>query len=474
MSLPEIPEILAFLRSAEPEMLEMMGEAAVLESFKSAAADVPAYRDLLDRHKVDPAEIGDIAAFKARVPLTDKSTTFLAYPLHQLCRGGTLKGIKSIVPSSGHSGTFAFSVDTAEGAALAAKGADLALEYVLEISTRPALVLNCYPMGLQVPTSMAVANAGVNADVAVAIAKSFGGYFEQLIVVGMPLFVKRLIEDGLEAGIDWKRLRTTLVTGGEGFSESWRTYMSGLIGIADPDNPTEQFVASTMGAGELGLNLFHETPETIRIVRRARREPSLRAALFGEGLTHCPYLFVYYPMRSYLEEIRTSHRRAGELAVSHTALDLPLPLLRYRTGDLVRLIPHREMEDALARLAPGLAGEGLKLPYACVYGREDALEIGSAPVTPEAIKEALFADPEVAGAVTGFFRASAAGRVLRVEAQLRIGRAAEGHLGRRLTEALEHVLPGAGATVALFEHSAYPHPVTHERKSHHLARPSTV
>ena len=137
MSLPEIPEILAFLREADPDMLEMMGEAAVLESFQSAASSVPAYQDLLKRRGVDPAAVVDIVAFRSQVPLTDKGVTFLAYPVHELCRGGSLQGIKTIVPSSGHSGTFAFSVDTAEGGALAAKGADLALEYVLDISTRP-------------------------------------------------------------------------------------------------------------------------------------------------------------------------------------------------------------------------------------------------------------------------------------------------------------------------------------------------
>ena len=162
-----------------------------------------AYKALLSQHGVDPAAVVNIDAFRRLVPLTDKNNTFLAHPIHELCRGGRLKGIKSIVPSSGHSGTFAFSVDTAEGAELAAKGADPAFEYVLVISERPALVVNCYPMGLQVPTSMAVANAGVNADVALAIVKSFATYFDQLIIVSQPLFVKKLLEDGLEQGVDW-------------------------------------------------------------------------------------------------------------------------------------------------------------------------------------------------------------------------------------------------------------------------------
>ena len=468
MSLPEIPEILAFLRSAEPEMLEMMGEAAVLESFRSAAAEVPAYADLLKRHGVDPAEVTDLATFKSRVPLTDKSSTFLAYPIHQLCRGGTLRGIKTVVPSSGHSGTFAFSVDTAEGAALAAKGADVALEYVLEISRRPALVVNCYPMGLQVPTSAAVANTGVNTDVALSIVKAMASYFDQLLIVGMPLLVKKLIEEGREAGVDWKRLRTTLITGGEGFSESWRTYMSGLIGIDDPDNPTGQFVASSMGAGELGLNLFHEIPETIRIVRRAYKDAALRAALFGEGRTYPPYLFVYYPMRSYVEEIPLAGSGEGDLAVSHTALDLPVPLMRYRTFDMARLIPFRKMEEILTRYAPDLAVPGLRLPCAGVFGRRDALEIAGRRVTPEALKEVLFADAELAGAVTGFFRAERSDGALRIDVQLREGRGANPGLGAALAGAVSSIIPGIDVVPRFFEHRAYPHPVSHEKKSHHL------
>jgi phenylacetate-coenzyme A ligase PaaK-like adenylate-forming protein len=128
LSLPEIPALLDFLRSAEPETLEQMGEGSLLAAFQSAAAEVPAYGELLRSRGVDPAAIVDIEAFRNNVPLIDKGI-FGAYPLHQLFRGGTLDAIKSFVPTSGHSGNFAFSGDTAEGFQLAAKGADLAFEW---------------------------------------------------------------------------------------------------------------------------------------------------------------------------------------------------------------------------------------------------------------------------------------------------------------------------------------------------------
>jgi phenylacetate-CoA ligase len=293
--------------------------------------------------------------------------------------------------------------------------------------------------------------------------------FEQLVIVGQPLFVKKLVEDGLEQGIDWARLRTTLVTGGEGFIESWRTYMSGLIGIPDADNPTTQFVASTMGAGELGLNLFHEIPETIRIIRRAYRDPDLREALFGPGVTHTPHFFLYYPMRSFIEEIPAPGWPGGDLAVSHTALDLPLPLLRYRTGDLVRLIPHRRLEEILRRHAPDLALPGLKLPCAGVFGRRDALQAGPHRVTGEALKEALFLDPQVAGSVTGFFNARVEGGKVLLEAQLRQGRKASSDLDDRLARALRASLPaGMSWNARLRDTSDFRQFTTHERKHHYL------
>jgi len=226
-----------------------------------------------------------------------------------------------------------------------------------------------------------------------------------------------------------------------------------------------------MGAGELGLNLFHEVPETIRIIRRAYRDRGLRDALFGEGVTHTPHFFVYYPMRSFIEELPVTGWPGGELAVSHIALDLPLPLLRYRTGDLVRLIPHRRLEELLGAHAPDLAPPGLKLPCAAVFGRRDALEVAGRRITTELIKEALFLDPQVAGSVTGFFRLAPQGRGIFMDVQLREGHRAGSELDHRLDAALTATLPTPVEHAFRF-HSAreYPQPTTHERKHHYIER----
>ncbi len=470
MSLPEISEILEFLRSAEPEMLEQMGEGSLLAAFQSAAAEVPAYADLLKRRGVDPGTVTDLDTFRARVPLTDKLSIFQAYPLHALFRGGTLEGIKSFVPSSGTSGAFAFSGDTAEGVQLAAKGADVAFEHVIGFSKRRTLLVNTYPMGLQVPTSMAVANTGVNADVALAMIRACAPYFEQLVLVSQPPFAKKLIEEGAEGGVDWRAYRTTLVSGGEGFVESWRTYVSGLLGIADADQPTDAFIASTMGAGELGLNLFHEIPETIRIVRRAYRDPAFRRALLGFDTPQTPHFFVYYPMRSFIEEIPIPGLPMGDLAVSLASPDLPMPQFRYRTGDLARIVPFRRLEEVLRAHAPDLPAPALRLPCVAVFGRKDRLEVAGRRLGVEIVKEALFDDADVARAVTGFFRMAGNGDTLRLEVQLRTGKAPSGALRDGLDASLERYLPGLVREIRLYAHTDFPYPVTYERKHAYLAR----
>ena len=92
-------------------------------------------------------------------------------------------------------------------------------------------------------------------------------------------------------------------------------------------------------------------------------------------------------------------------------------------------------------------------------------------VSPEAVKEALFADQEVARAVTGFFRARREGQGLALDVQLRPNAVATSALEARLAEALTATLR-LTAELALHLHGPgeYPHQTTHERRHASLAR----
>jgi phenylacetate-CoA ligase len=465
--LPEIPDILAFLKTVDPLELERMGEDAMLEAFQSAAAEVPAYRDLLTKRGVDPVKVTDLASLRQIVPLIDKSLVFEPYSIEDLCRHGSLAEIKGILPSSGHSGVFAFSVNTLKNIQNTARMVDLALEYCLKISAKRTLLVNTYPMGVNVHTSLPVANTGVNADIALAVVKKFASAYEQLVLVGQPLFAKHLVEEGAQQGIDWAGLNTSVVTGGEGFSESWRTYMSGLIGIKDPDRPTDRFVASSMGIGEVDLNVFHEIPDTIRIVRAAYRYRPLRYALFGEGVDVPPLFFIYYPMRTFVEEVALPDSPVGELAISLLSPDIRNPLIRYKTGDRIKVLPYKTLERILAQHG-GIPAPALHMPTVMVFGRTETVGPRNGLVHAETVKEAVFRDPDVAAATTGFFKISAPRGALRIQLQLREGVKPVRRLQRLLEQSIEACLPRKPFVATVHGFNDYPYSTSYERKYRYI------
>lgn len=461
---------LDLLRTTPPEAVAAMGEAETLRAFQRTAGSVPAYAAMLARAGVDPAKVGTLEDFRARAPLLDKHNTFGAHPIAQLCTGGSLEGIRSVLTSSGFlTGVFSFGVNTAENLARSAMSIDTGLQYLFQVDERSTLLINALPMGVKVNTRAAVlAETSVREDMVFAVVKEFGGEFEQIIIVGEGSFIKKVVEDGAERhGIDWPRLRVHLITGEEGIAENYRSYVAGLLGIEDLDAPDAQIVGSSMGVAELDLNIFHETRETIRIRRLAHRDPALRRALFGSDHRFCPMLFVYYPHRCYVEEQPTAGA-ANELVISMLSEEMKIPLLRYRSGDRGRVLPWRDMVSTLAQHGVALEPE-LRLPFVAVSGRGLALATDAGPIFPEAVKEALYHDREIARSVTGNFRLVPEDREARLHVQLRPGHACPAGTAERLAE---HVALYADVAprVSLHGHAAFPFNmgVDYERKFAYL------
>ena len=86
-------------------------------------------------------------------------------------------------------------------------------------------------MGVKIHTSLPLAETSVRSDMALAIIKKITRYFDQLLVVGDPYFIKRLVEEGIEEKIDWTKLNSSFIFGEDWFSESFRTYIENQTGI---------------------------------------------------------------------------------------------------------------------------------------------------------------------------------------------------------------------------------------------------
>jgi len=411
-------------------------EKAVLEVFRRAAEDVPAYRQLLAEAGAEAGQVRTLNDFQHRVPLLDKSCTFERFPLADLCRGGTLGNPAWVLTSSGHSGRFAFGVYDPEAGKQAAERIDDALDAYLGVRSLKTLLVNCLPMGVKVYTrACTLAETSVREDMVAALIKGVAPYYDQTVLVGETAFIKRVLEGGGAEGIDWARQRIHVIVGEEPLAENARTYLAGLLGI-DPEQPETGRIVSTMGVAELGLNLFYETQTLIALRRTLHRDPALRRKVLGPDAQHVPMLFASDPGRIFVELANTDR-----LVVTMLDPDRRIPLIRYATGDQAEWL---ELGSALPEVAEraGVSADDLDAaPVLMVRGRGQYLHAGQVRVHPEQVKEGLYHDAELARETTANFRMRSAGGTLNVSIQLAPGVPADPALQDRYADAIRRYVP---------------------------------
>lgn len=343
--------------------------------------------------------------------------------------------MKLAMASSGFSGIYAFGINTNKNYKTIAKSIDTALDYTFDISNKKTFLINCIPMGVKVHTSLKLAETSVRSDMALAIIKKFSSKFEQTLIVSDPHFLKKLVEEGNELGINWKKLNISLILGEDWFSESFRSYMAYLINL-DLKNPCGRLIGATMGIAELDLNLFHESPCSINIRRYAQENDILRKILFGEDCKACPILFHYYPHRIFLEAL-PEEAKEKELIFSMLSPYMLIPLIRYNSKDKGKIFPYEKMKQILTDRGYEHLLPQLKLPMVAVGGRKERfLEVGNNRLYPEEIKQGLYEDFEVAFYTTGYFRLSKNKNSPKLEIQLKKGITITEELKRKFEKAV--------------------------------------
>jgi len=457
---------ISFLRSVNPARLEEYSQKLLLAAFKRAATRVPAYKQILKEHNVDYRTITDVESFKKLVPVINKLDVFPRFEIEELCIDGTIKDMKLAMSSSGFSGVYSFGINTHLNYKNIAKSIDTALDYVFDISNKKTFLVSCIPMGVKVHTSLQLSENSVRSDMALAIIKKFSPKFEQTLIVSDPHFLKKLVEEGNEQKIPWKKLNISLISGEDWFSESFRAYLAHLIDV-DLDNPQGRFVGATMGIAELDLNLFHESLYTINIRRKIQADAKLKKTLFGEDTKAAPILFHYYPHRIFLEAL-PENAKSKELVFSMLSQTMLIPLLRYNSQDTGWIFSYNQMSETLKEYGyQGLIPD-LKLPLVAVGGRKDRfLEVMGNRVYPEEIKQGLYEDFEAASLTTGYFKLNPDGKNIQI--QLKKGIAITEDLKNKFKKALMKYV-SADLPVVLYHYQDFPYSMEldYERKFQHI------
>lgn len=395
--------LLGYARRVSPGRLLERSKLNALVAARRAAATSSAYSTLLAEHNLSSTALNNVADV-ADLPVLRKSNTFERFELQLLASHLRVDDLASVLTSSGHGGkSFGFSLTTHRVHENAWFGIDMGLQDAFDVDRLPTLLVNCLPMGVVFSSrAVTVANLSVREDMACAILKSLGPRFAQTIICTDPLFVNRLLDHADEVGIDWRALNTSLILGEEMLVESQRDYIAMRLGI-DLESETRRVIASSLGVGELGLNLLFESRETIALRRAMRSNPKLQEHLTGSvGQRDLPLLLCFNPLRSYVEAIDVDENGWGELCITMLDGQAVIPLPRYACGDLVRLISPQEV----TRVCEVANIRKPWLPMLALRGRmrDRPPEMPSV----EEIKEAIYADAKLASCLTGAFRLEAA------------------------------------------------------------------
>jgi len=382
---------------------------AVLALFREVAADVPAYRELLRAHGVDPAAVRTPEDF-ARLPLVTKEGYLRRHPLAARCRGGDLSTCDFVAVSSGSTGEPTFWPRFVSDELAVAARFEHVLHDSFEADRRRTLAVVCFPLGTWVGgmfTASCLRHLAVKgypittvtpgnqkAEI-LRVVRALAPSFEQTVLLGYPPFLKDVVDAGLADGVRWSELGVKLVLAGEVFSEEWRALMAERAGLARPLHDS----ASLYGTADAGV-LGNETPLSVCIRRFLAERPDAARAVLGEA--RLPTLVQYDPLTRWFEE------HEGTLVFS---ADGGVPLVRYHVDDSGGVLPYATMIARLRDLGLDAEAEvrrqgerGVRpLPFAWVFGRSHfAVSYYGANVFPETVSIAL-EQPETRGWVTGKF-----------------------------------------------------------------------
>lgn len=385
-----------------------------LELFKAAARTVPAYRDFLKKNRINPEKINTWDDFQM-VPPTDKKNYLREYSLEKLSWRGTLKHKPIVFTSTSGS--------TGEPFYFPRQG-ELDWQYSLVIeqflknssygSKEPVLVIIGFGMGVWIGgiitykafeiasqrgnCPVSILTPGINKDEIFKALKGLSPCFKTTILAGYPPFIKDVIDESVNYGIDLKKINLRLLFAAESFNEKFRQYLIDRSGVKNPYLDT----MNIYGSADIGAMAF-ETPISILIRSLAIDNKQLFEDIFG-GINKTPTLAQFDPMFINFEAPN------GEILLTG---DNTVPLIRYAIGDHGGITTFKEISDKVEANGINLKKEvkkaGIKqdqiskLPFVYVYERTDfSTKLYGAIIYPEHIREAI-QHPSVENHLTGKF-----------------------------------------------------------------------
>lgn len=428
----------------DPAAAPATGPDAAYAAFRRTLAASAGYRRLISDMGIRAETIDSLD----QVPFLDKRAVF-SQDIDSWLTGGRLEDAAELLTSSGQSGSFSIGISSKAELAAQQEMADAMLA-AGGAGTRSTLLLNCLPMGINVPTTLAtVATPSVHIEMALEIYRRLAPRFSQTVLLAEPVFMKEFAEE-IFAGRGGVSLPPTAsYVGGEWVSESWRSHVGDLFSMPRPSEESPAGILVSMGAAEIGLGLLGETP-ALRAARAALDDPDGRRAVFDRD-DYTPSLFTYDPRRYHIES-RSHDDGARTLAVTTLGRRM-LPLIRYDLDDLGEHVPAALVNRELERRGSACRVDD---PVIAMWGRRSDIARGPGwSLRPELVKQRIFRHAAEAASLTGRFRIESGGPAPVVHLELRAERRPTPRMAELIAADLA-VTGGQPARIEIHASSSYP------------------
>ena len=230
-----------------------------------------------------------------------------------------------------------------------------------------------------------IAPIGTSKETIFKLFKNLASFYDQIILVGYPPFIKDLADEGILNNIEWKKHKIRVLNAAESFSEKFREYFADKFGFKNIINDN----INIYGSVELGT-MAYETAFSNLIRRISLEKDKTFRAIFQEA-NRIPTLAQYHPYIVWFEE------KDGLILAS--GYGNSIPLLRYSFPDKGGVIYFDDMVKRLKSCGidifkeaekAGIKDKILKLPFVYVYERSDfAVSLVGINIYPEYIKNAI-------------------------------------------------------------------------------------
>ncbi len=369
-----------------------------IDLFQKAAKQIPAYADFLRSNGINPNDIRTPEDF-AKVPPTSKKSYLVNYQLKDLVWENDYNNMMLFCSTSGSTGKpyyfprneklseqYSYLVEDFLNYSSYGSGPTLVLVgFGMGVWIGGVITLRAFEMAatrMQRPIS--ILPVGYNKAEIIKALKDLAPQYEQTVIIGYPPFLKELIDEVEDEGIDLKKLQIRLLSAAEAYTETFRNYVCKKAGVRSSVLDT----LNIYGTADIGA-MAYETPVSILARRLVIQDPMLFMDVFKQ-YEKTPTLAQYNPDFIEFEE------ENGEVFLTG---DSALPLIKYAVGDNGGVIEYAEMERILKHYSIDLQSEiekaGIghtvrKTPFVFVYERSDlSATLHGILIYPEFIKEGL-------------------------------------------------------------------------------------